>query len=168
MIPRYLLLPTAGLLLFGACTTEGSAPMKPDASVDAAALKATIQDREKEYTAAYVARDARGIANLYSEEGVQLQGAASDDHRGRDGITQAMQAQFDTITAVASREDITEEVIPAGDYAFEVGRYSLVQTTKSNQSVSQGGRYVGLWHKDADGVWRLMRDMGMDVSPKTP
>jgi hypothetical protein len=64
------------------------------------------------------------------------------------------------------REDIAEEVIPAGDkFAVEVGHYSWQGTSKaSKQPRGASGRYMVLWRKDADGVWRLHRDIGTDYA----
>jgi uncharacterized protein (TIGR02246 family) len=153
------------ILSVAACAQPAS---EPEAPVDLAALKTTIQEREKEWSAAFLARSASGIANLYTDDGVQLQAVASEDHRGRDGITSATQAQFDTLTTVTAREDITEEVIPAGPYVVEVGRYTYAGTSKANKPVSGNGRYLVLWRKDADGQWRLLRDIGTEAPPTKP
>jgi ketosteroid isomerase-like protein len=77
-------------------------------------------------------------------------------------------AQFDSTTFTA-REDITEEVTPAGDYAIEIGHYSFEGTSKIDKTPRSGaGRYMVLWRKDADGAWRLLRDIGSEVPPKKP
>jgi uncharacterized protein (TIGR02246 family) len=152
------------LLSVAACAQPAEAP--PEAPVDVEALKSSIQAREKEWSAAFLARSASGIANLYTEDAVQLQPVTSDDRHGRDGITKATQAQFDTLTTVATREDITEEVIPAGPYVVEVGRYAFTGTSKANKPVSGSGRYLVLWRKDADGQWRLLRDIGSEAPSK--
>jgi ketosteroid isomerase-like protein len=79
-----------------------------------------------------------------------------------------MQAQFDTLT-VTAREDITEEVIAAGDYAVEIGRYSYNGTSKTDKNPrSAAGRYMVLWRRDADGAWRLHRDIGSEAPPRKP
>ncbi len=167
-MPNHLSFAHVALLLsFAACAAPAPAP-PPEAPVDLAALKTTIQDREKEWSAAFLARDAAGIANLYTEDGVQLQTVASDDYKGRDGITKAMQAQFDTLSVVTTREDITEDIILAGDYVVEVGHYAYTGTSKANKPMAESGRYLVVWRKDADGVWRLMRDIGSAAPAKKP
>ena len=155
-------------LSIAACAKAAETPATTDTPVDLAALKSSIQEREKEWSAAFVARNAAGIANLYTDDGVQLQSVSSDDRTGRAGITQGTQAQFDTLTAVASREDITEEVILAGPYVVEVGHYAFTGTSKANKPVSGRGRYLVLWRKDADGQWRLMRDIGSEAPADKP
>jgi uncharacterized protein (TIGR02246 family) len=160
------------LLTFASCTAPAKAPeasvdsaKAPEASVDPTALRDAIQAREREWSAAFLAGNAAGIAALYTEDGAEVQ-PSGDWYRGHDGITKGLQAQFDTL-AVTAREDITEEVIPAGDYALEIGHYSYKGTSKTDKAPrSSAGRYMVLWRKDADGVWRLHRDIGSEVPPK--
>jgi ketosteroid isomerase-like protein len=69
---------------------------------------------------------------------------------------------------VTAREDIAEEVIPAGnDHAIEVGHYSYQGTSKTTKKpVSSFGRYMVLWQKDSTGVWHLQRDIGTEAPAK--
>jgi uncharacterized protein (TIGR02246 family) len=154
------------MLTLAACAAPAKAPEEPSSPPpDLAALRNTIQAREKEWSAAFLAGDAAGVAALYTEDGAQVQ-ASGDWFRGRDGITKAMQTQFDTL-AVTAREDITDEVFPAGDYVVEIGHYSYQGTSKAgNKPRSAAGRYMVLWRKDTDGVWRLHRDIGSEASAK--
>ena len=154
------------LLSVAACAQTAKAPETPETPVDVDALKSSIQAREKEWSAAFLARNASGIASLYTDDAVQLQPVSSDDRKGRDAITTATQAQFDTLTTVATREDVTEEVIPAGPYVLEVGSYAFTGTSKANKPVSGSGRYLVVWRKDADGQWRLLRDIGSEAPKK--
>lgn len=148
------------LVLTVACAKPAEAPKA--SAMDAAAMKDSIQAREREWSAAFKAGDAAGIANLYTEDGATVQ-PAGDWSRGRAAIAEGMKKQLDTVN-VTAREDITEEVIPAGDYLVEFGHYSFTGTTKKgNKPVSGAGRYMVLWRKDADGQWRLHRDLGSEA-----
>jgi uncharacterized protein (TIGR02246 family) len=134
--------------------------------MDAAALKDAIQAREREWSAAYLTGDAATVAALYTEDGASVP-ATGDFHRGRAAIAQDLRTQLDSVTFTA-REDITEEVIPLGsDYVFEVGHYNASGTYKvGGKARAVSGRYVVLWRKDSDGIWRLHRDMGTEAPVK--
>lgn len=153
------------LLVIAGCQPT---PSNESASVggttdDPAAVRSTIEATEKQWSAAYLAGDANGIANLYAEDAASI--APGEWHRGRAAIAADMQAQFDSVT-ITAREDITEEVILLGDHAFEVGTYSWTGTSKkTGAALSARGRYTVLWRKDADGTWRLLRDMGTEARP---
>lgn len=152
------------LLAAAACAPPAKATETPP--VDPVALKDAIQAREKEWSAAFLAGNAAGVAALYSEDAVSIQ-PAGDSWSGRAAIEKGEQAQLDTL-AVTAREDIAEEVISVGaNFAVEVGHYSYQATSKTNkQPRASSGRYMVLWRKDADGVWRLLRDIGAEASAK--
>jgi uncharacterized protein (TIGR02246 family) len=164
------------LLLFAlaSCSTPAKTPDAAGATppaaasaptVDAAALKEAIQAREKEWSAAFLAGNPTGIAALYTEDGASIE-PVGDWTPGREGIAKSVKTELDTIN-VTAREDITEEVIPAGNYAVEIGHYSYAGTSKTSKApVSAAGRYMVLWRKDADGIWRLHRDIGDDAPKK--
>jgi uncharacterized protein (TIGR02246 family) len=163
--PRLFPLLLLALAVAGCTTPPGETAPPTPPPVDEAAIRDTIQAREREWSAAFVAGDATAIANLYTEDGAQVE-PVGEWRRGRAAITAGMKAQLDTLN-VTAREDIPEEVIVTGDYAVEFGRYSYTATSKAgNKPVSGAGRYVVLWRKDADGQWRLHRDLGNDA-PKT-
>lgn len=152
------------LLTLASCAAPAKAPEAP---ADAAALRDAIQAREREWSAAFLAGNAAEVAALYTEDAATVP-ANGDWSRGRDGITKTMQAQFDTLV-VAAREDITDEVFPAGDFAVEIGHYSYQGTSKTDKAPrSAAGRYMVLWRNDADGAWRLHRDIGSEAPPKKP
>ena len=166
---RRLLLPITLLLAIASCAkTQGSAQTEPAPTVDTAALKDSIQAREREWSAAFLAGNAAGVAALYTTDAASIQ-AEGDWSRGHDGIAKTIGAQLDTI-AVTSREDITEEVIPAGEYVIEIGHYSFQGTSKTADKAPRAGagRYMVVWKRDADGVWRLYRDMGTEAPAKKP
>ena len=166
MFSRRWLLPITFVLTAAACAAPAPAKTPETPTVDAAALKDAIQAREKEWSAAYLAGNGAAIAALYTEDAASIQ-PIGDSWVGRAAIEKGEQAQLDTIT-VSAREDIAEEVIPAGtDHAIEVGHYSYQGTTKSGKKpVSSSGRYMVLWRKDADGAWRLQRDIGTEAPAK--
>ena len=163
MLSQRRLRSLAFLLALGACAAPAKAPDKP---VDPAALKDAIQAREKEWSAAFLAGNGAAIAALYSQDASSIQ-SAGDSWNGRAAIAKGEQGQLDTL-AVTAREDIAEEVIPAGDnHAIEVGHYSYQATSKNTKKpVSSAGRYMVLWQKDSTGVWYLHRDIGSEAPPK--
>lgn len=147
------------------CQAPAPTPEEP-AAPDVAALTEAIQAREREWSAAYLAADAAAVSNLYTEDGASVTPIGEWD-RGRAAIASGLKRQLDSATFTA-REDITEEVIPVGpDYLLEIGHYNSTGTPKAGGAVRNvSGRYMVLWRKDADGVWRLHRDLGAEAPAK--
>lgn len=146
------------LLLVAACAAPAP-EAAPPAAPDPAAIRATIEATEKEWSAAYLKGDATAVAALYTEDGASVQ-PAGEWARGREAIAKSMQPQLDSVNVV-SREDVTEEITVAGEYVVEIGHYTWSGTTKKGaKPVSEKGRYMVLWKKDASGTWRLHRDIG--------
>ena len=128
------------LLALGACAKPAPEPAPP---VDVAAVKDAIQAREKEWSAAYLTGDGAAVAALYTEDGASVP-REGEWHRGRAAIAKDIQSQFDSV-AFTTREDITDEVIPAGtDYVFEwLGDYAASGTYKvGGKPRSLSGRYA--------------------------
>ena len=166
---RMHLLPFIALsIAIAGCTSQPAAdatPASPAAAAapDPAALRATIEATEKQWSAAYMKGDAAAIAALYSEDAATIP-ASGEWRRGRDAIAKQTQSELDTVT-VTTREDVTEEVTVAGDYAVEVGHYAWTGTSKKTGAArGEKGRYIVVWHKDADGTWRLYRDIGVTAT----
>jgi uncharacterized protein (TIGR02246 family) len=165
---RRSLVPLALLFAAGCAKTDASPQNDVAKTVDVAALKDSIQAREREWSAAFLAGNSAAVAAMYTADAASVQ-PVGDWSRGRDGIAKTIQSQLDTV-AVTSREDITEEVIPAGDYVIEIGHYSFQGTSKSATKAprSGAGRYVAIWKRDADGAWRIHRDLGNEAPVKPP
>ncbi len=162
-------LPSILLISALASCAAPAPPATPAAPpMDVAAIKDSIQAREKMWSAAFLAADGAAVAALYTEDAASIP-TSGDWSRGREAIAKTQVAQFDS-TTFTSREDITEEVIPAGpDHLFEVGHYSSAGTAKvGGKPRTSSGRYVVLWRKDADGVWRIHRDLGAEAPAKAP
>jgi uncharacterized protein (TIGR02246 family) len=155
------------LLLFiaagcAAPTPEATPPAAP--APDPATVRATIEATEKQWSAAYIKGDAAAIGALYSEDGASIR-PSGEWARGPAAIGQDMQPVFDSVN-VLTREDITEEVTVAGDYAVEIGHYSWTGTAKKGgKPRGEKGRYMVLWKKGADGTWKAHRDIGSAAKP---
>lgn len=149
------------VLAAGACASQEEAAA-PVAAIDESAIRDTIEAREREWSAAFRAGDATAVANMYTEDGAQVE-PSGEWRRGREAIAAGMKQQLDTLN-VTMREDVPEEIIVAGDYVIEIGQYKYAATTKvGNNAVSSSGRYMVVWRKDADGQWRIHRDIGTEA-----
>jgi uncharacterized protein (TIGR02246 family) len=60
----------------------------------------------------------------------------------------------------------TIDVIISGDYAIETGTFQLSMTPKGGKAAPDKGKYLTVWHKQADGSWKIVRDINnSDTAP---
>ena len=160
---RPLLSCVALLLASAACAAPPAADATPAAAAaaapDPAAVRATIEATEKQWSDAYRRGDAAALGALYTEDAASIP-PSGEWQRGREAVAKQSLSEHDSVT-VETREDVTEEVTVAGDYAVEVGHFAWTGKSK-NGGAARGasGRYMVVWRKDADGTWRLYRDLG--------
>lgn len=53
----------------------------------------------------------------------------------------------------------TEEINGAGTTGWVRGRYSMVMAPPGAAAIPDSGKYLEIWHKQADGTWKVIRDM---------
>lgn len=106
------------------------------------------------YAAAVNAGDAKAIAALYAEDGVEMPPNEAM-MKGRAAV-EKYQASF--LTAFSVKLSLTGiESMAAGDMAHDVGTYSQTITPKQGggKPMTDRGKYVVLLRRGSDGQWRV-------------
>ena len=115
--------------------------------------KATIEQLNEKFAAAFNKGDAAAVAAMYTEDAVVLPPGA-DMVRGRENI-RAFWAK--TAEQIQDIKLTTVDVKPLGpDAAREIGTFSL--KTKGPQPQEVSGKYVVVWQK-AGNDWKLATDI---------
>jgi uncharacterized protein (TIGR02246 family) len=115
--------------------------------------KATIEQLNEKFVAAFNKGDAAAVAAMYTEDAVVLPPGA-DMVRGRENI-RAFWAK--TAEQIQDIKLTTVDVKPLGpDAAREIGTFSL--KTKGQQPQEVSGKYVVVWQK-AGADWKLATDI---------
>ena len=113
-----------------------------------------VRAADQKFEQAFNRGDAAAVAAMYTPDGAVLPpGAARAD--GREAIERFWRGAID-----AGVGDITlrpEEVAESGDLAYEVGSATLKPRASGAPPVSV--KYVVVWRRGQDGVWRLHRDI---------
>lgn len=149
MFGRSLLAALFGIPLLA--TGSGSAFAADDASV-----RAGIEPIIAEFAKDYNSKNIAALSDLYSEDAMLLPpDQAPADGRGE--IRKRWQAAADAgVTGLTLQ---TVDVQGSGDYAYEVGKFTLKAPGKDGKLGDAAGKYVVVWKKAADGRWRLHRDI---------
>lgn len=88
--------------------------------------------------------------SLYTEDGKILP-PNGDFVSGHDAIAEFWRAAFEL--GITEARPVTQEVISMGEYALEVGEYSLF----NENDLIDRGKIMVLW-KVEDGTWKMHRD----------
>jgi uncharacterized protein (TIGR02246 family) len=116
------------------------------------------------FMAAYEAGDAEAIGRLYTAEAVS-ESNNQPTLKGRDAIVTSLKRMFEQVSVKTTLTP--DETRTLGHVGLDRGHYTVTVTPKAGAPpASSEGRYLVVYVKDADGTWRVSRDMdnAMDVS----
>ena len=108
------------------------------------------------FAAAFNSGDGAGVANLYTEDAALL---PPDGKRvdGRAAIGEFWQGAIDGGLSNISLKAV--EIEESGNYAYEVGDFSLDAPGEGGAKTTVNGKYIVVWKKNGDGIWQLHRDI---------
>ncbi|UCF19583.1 MAG: SgcJ/EcaC family oxidoreductase [Gemmatimonadota bacterium] len=114
---------------------------------------------------AVLAGDWAGAAAVFTADAVRLPPNAPLV-QGREAIQAAMEAEAYTYTAFTNP---TTEIVGSGDVAYARGTYSItVAVAGMPEPVSDTGKYVATFRKQADGSWLGALDIwNSDLPPQS-
>jgi ketosteroid isomerase-like protein len=118
--------------------------------------KVAIEAQEQFFAKQMAAGDVAGVMkSYYAPDAVVLAPNAP-------AITgaAAIEAMFKSMGAVGSMTMTTDEVAGMGDLAYVRGRYAMTFTPAGmTAAISDSGKYLEVFKKQADGTWKNYRDM---------
>jgi uncharacterized protein (TIGR02246 family) len=142
-------LPTA-LLAFGL----GASGFAPAATADP--VRAAIEKQNAAFSAAFARGDVAAVAAAYSDDAIAFPPDA-DMVRGRAAIHALWQGLRDA--GAKSLSLSTVDVHSSGGLAAETGTAVLKIQPPGGAEQSQSVKYVVVWKRQADGSWKLFRDI---------
>jgi uncharacterized protein (TIGR02246 family) len=148
---RSAFLLAAGVLL--ACIVAGPvAARSGDAKLESAVRKAN-----SEWAAAMKTGDAAVIAAPYADRGVfvAIDGTCI---QGRDEVEKMYRERFKQAGFASSTKIETKKLVVDGDLAYESG-YAEIGVVRDGKTAVRGGRYLTVWQRQADGEWKIYRNV---------
>jgi len=156
-------------LLAAACAPKGETPVKDSAAtaaptvVDAAAVRQAIEQANAKFVDAITRGDSTGIVANYADDAV-LMFPGEPAWRGR-GEIGANGAKLIQSAKFSEMKFTTASVDVAGDYAIETGSFEWTVTPKGGKPMPDKGKYLTVWKKQADGSWKIYRDINNSDGP---
>lgn len=134
----------------------GSCARPPQA--DPAATRAAIEAVDRDFMAAFAARDGKAIGLLYTED-AKLLAPNAEPALGRDAIVKSWESFLELPIPTVRLE--TDEIHGTGDVVTGEGRYALIGA--EGQTV-EAGKFLVVYRKTEAG-WRLHRDIWNSDAP---
>ena len=140
-------------LALAACATQQASQA---GSARASTLRTQIERNTAQFAESFNRGDIDAVVAMYDTGAVVLAPNAPM-MRGRQNIqrlwTGAREQGFQTLTLTV------QSVEQLGDHAIELGSYELVIQPSGQSATTDRGKYMVLWRRQADGSWKLYRDM---------
>ena len=141
-------------MLLAACQPQGS---ETEAATEVEYDAPDFAAFNEVFDAASSSGDAEALGMLYAEDAVSMP-PNEPPLVGRAAIVADVAADFATMSGnLTSR---SEGSYATGDLAVEWGTYSFSGTmVDSDVTVSEDGKYLAIWERQADGSWKIVRDI---------
>jgi uncharacterized protein (TIGR02246 family) len=152
-----LLLLVLSIAIAGCAQQEPAAPAEPPDT--RAQDEMAVRDTAKQWAAAAQAKDADKFASFYTDDAVlMLHGAPLQS--GKTAIHETITGMVKDPAFNLSFETTKVEVAKSGDFAYELGTYTITTTDqKTKKPVTEKGNGVVVWKKQADGSWKAHVDV---------
>lgn len=160
----YVAICAVGLsMLLGGCSDTPTPA--PDTS---AADQKAIKDGEIAWMADYASKDPDKLVAHYADDATLLM---PDEPlmSGKDAIRSGIQPMLADKNFALTFTTSTVGVSKGGDLAYTQGTYSMTMTNpKTKRPVTEKGKYVTVYKKEADGSWKAIEDINNADAPAAP
>lgn len=127
--------------------------------------RAAMTKMDEDFAKMAMAADYAGLVKMYYADDAVLLApnvAAATGHA-------AIEAVLRTLPPVSNFALEPTEMVGAGDMAYVRGRYVMTMTIPGAGAVPDSGKYLEIYRKQADGSWKVTRDMfNSDVPMPAP
>jgi ketosteroid isomerase-like protein len=130
---------------------------------DVAATRSALMDADRAFNRATAARRADGWMEFIAEDGEMMRSAGTVT--GRAAIREAMAKAFADTSFSLTWEPLQADAGGSGDLGYTNGKYEARFRDANGKSALRTGRYLTVWKKQADGSWKVVRDIGVQDPP---
>jgi len=149
-----LLIALPFLLVVNACQQQAASIAADTRSAD----EATLKNLDAEWSKAAGAKDVDKTASYYSDDALVLP-PNMPAINGKQGARAMWQGMFSVPGFGGGWKVSKVEVARSGDLAYVTGTYELSETDAKGKPMTDKGKYLEVWKKQADGTWKCVVDM---------
>lgn len=132
---------------------------------DVTAVKQAIEAQNARFSAAALKGDTATLAATYADDAIVMM-SGMPAARGHEAIAKVF-AGMGAAMKISEFKLLTQDVIVSGDYAIETGAYEMTEQSnaKGAKPGKDVGKYLVLWKKQADGSYKILRDIANSDQP---
>ncbi len=147
------------LVLVAACAFGAMFRALPASAADMDEGAKALAKLDDAWSAAAATRDADKVAAFYSEDTVVYPPNAPVAE-GRAAAKKVWAAYFaDPGFVKVSWKSAHAEIAKSGDFGFTSGAYEMSLKGADGKPVTEKGKFLCVWKKQADGTWKSAHDM---------
>ena len=155
------ILSTLGFLILTGCSQS---PAPDNREADSRALR---EGEVAAFVKDWSGKDADRIAAHYTDDG-NVMVPNSPMMTGKDAIGKAMKDALTDPNWSLALQPVQVEVSRSGDLGYTRGTYVLTATDPATKkAVTEKGRFVTIFRKEADGSWKAVQDINNPEAPAT-
>ena len=132
--------------------------------VDVAVEEAAIRSEDADCLKAWAAKDVDLGLSCYSDDASVFPSNAPIA-TGKEAIRALWSQVFETPGFALSWDISKLEVSRAGDLAYAYGTYEQTVNDPEGNPITERGKWVGVYKKQADGQWKMVADIGNSDGP---
>ena len=159
------------MLVALACSAKNDAASKPDTATPAAsaaptdegAVRRAIDSANTRFIAAIERGDSATAVASYADDAVIMM-PNDQTWRGLDAARKGF-AGFLSQASIKNAKASTDDVMVRGDLAVETGHYEWTIVPKGGKEMKDKGKYLTVWKRQADGAWKIVRDINNSDLP---
>jgi len=130
---------------------------------DIAATRTALMEADRAFNRATAERRTDGWMEFFAEDAGLMRSAGT--LTGRAAIREDMAKAFADTSFTLTWEPRQADVGAAGDLGYTDGTYEARFRDAAGNAAIRTGRYLTVWKKQADGSWKVVRDIGVQDPP---
>lgn len=149
------------VLLFSAISAGASLGQTSEKASDA------LLAADAAWMKVYAAKDLEKSVGFFDNQGSMLPSNAPIAS-GKGAITKSLASAFATPDYTLSWHANKVGVARSGELGYTSGTYDFSMKDASGKTISDKGKYLTVWKREADGAWKVLFDTYNSDLPMTP
>lgn len=120
--------------------------------------EAALKSLDDEWSKIVGSRDVEKMTSYYADDAIVML-PNIPTLTGKDAIRNLWKSMLESPTFSGGWKATKVEVAQSGDLAYISGDYEFTEQDDGGKPITDKGKYVAVWRKQADGTWRCVADM---------